>query len=169
MPSANVRTVSHFTLSNDPDFKGENCQITEVGQKGKKYNTIYSQYPRTTQITNLPGGLKRKDNDIYDNLHDVEYLQNQGKQSTYAKIYNDFSSKITCLPSRMTSPPQTKETGKRMHYRNNRSINSFLITPYYRGKKVDKYKQTNFESTQYDRHCGGLRISYKNQGTFQIC
>ena len=65
------------------------------------------KYGATTQIMNLPGGVKRKENEIKDD-------ENLGfKKFNYAncsKLIKDFKSSIHCLPGKMMNDAEKQKT-----------------------------------------------------------
>ncbi len=68
-----------------------------------KFNE-FSKYSQTTQVTNLPGGEKRLQTDIND---DVKYIREKlvkgSGKSTQKKIEKDLNSNVSCLPTSSVS------------------------------------------------------------------
>lgn len=68
-----------------------------------KFNQ-YSKYNHTTQITYLPGGCKRNQNEISDDKMIMNNHSNKGTNNIYQKkLESDYRSKISCLPNSMNS------------------------------------------------------------------
>jgi len=63
-----------------------------------KFNE-YSKYNKSSQITNLPGGIKRGMNEIRDDETYIRKTTHNTGKSVQRKIESDYKSNITCLPS----------------------------------------------------------------------
>ena len=83
------------------DFKQSQKNNVMTLKRGNK-QTPFGNYSTTTQIVNLPGGVKRNYNDIKDDTKRVFVDYERGAQtqreSYRAKIMNDYNTNISCLP-----------------------------------------------------------------------
>ena len=96
------RTQEERNVTNNPKkiFEGQNNNSTlgvepsKIIKSSIKFNE-YSKYNQTTQITHLPGGNKRKENDINDD----NLTKKRNDKSSNKKIETDYKSNISCLPA----------------------------------------------------------------------
>lgn len=75
------------------------CNIKTDNKRSNK-NTPFTTYSTTTQIFNLPGGIKRKENDVEDDKNLITSNNNKirNRVSYKSKIKNDYNTNIVCLP-----------------------------------------------------------------------
>jgi len=66
-------------------------------------NVEYKKYDNTTQITNLPGGIKRKDIEITDDKQKLLKKKDLSLKSFGYKMDKDYKSNISCLPGTMVN------------------------------------------------------------------
>lgn len=86
--------------SNVFDNKAENNLNECLQHKKQKLYNNYSKYNTTTQIANLPGGIKRNNTEIKDDEDFKKFSKKPAfDKSCQAKLKMDFDSKISCLRS----------------------------------------------------------------------
>lgn len=86
-----------FSFKQEEGTKNNNCTSLKRGNK----QTPYGSYSTTTQIVNLPGGIKRNDNEIKDDRRrslPANRGEEKQRESYKAKIVNDYYTNISCLP-----------------------------------------------------------------------
>lgn len=171
------RPENHYGNYNSFSFKDP--PTNDTFRKGTK-TTVFSRYNKTTQIINLPGGVKRNLNDIND---DKQRIDNRpcirwDKPTSYTtKIFNDYKSSVVCLPGSGTVSVPEKQPTKPISTRrfqtndifntaesNNRTFRAFS------GKKINNNKRSNIESTNdiYQNRFQGIKKSYKNYSQIQL-
>lgn len=86
-----------FSFKQEEATKNNNFTSLKRGNR----QTPYGNYSTTTQIVNLPGGVKRNDNEIKDDRktsRPVSRGEEKQRESYKAKIVNDYYTNISCLP-----------------------------------------------------------------------
>ena len=143
---------------------------------------VYSRYNKTTQIINLPGGVKRNLNEINDDKRHYEKrpLIRWDKPTSYStKIFKDYKSNVACLPGSGTINVPDKEQRRPISTRRfqtndifNTEVSERQNDPLlYSGKKINISKRSNNESTTdiYQNRFQGIKKSYKNYSQIQLC
>ena len=167
---------------NNPSFDGF---YEDLNSKRRQHaDTQFSRYKTTTQIYNLPGGIKRNINEINDDkkLLETKPIYKLEHPSYSIKVYDDYKSNVSCLPNTLT-----KYNEKNVY--NNKYINSYKKfenndifnrgNPYsnvktnYRlkGKKLYNGRDLfNYESHKmgniYDNQ--GIKKYYKNNSQIEF-
>ena len=82
-------------------------------KKRQLKNGLFTHYKTTTQIVNLPGGVKRNKNDINDDKSIIDKPKIKLMYPSFAlKVEGDFKSNISCLPNSMTKNYNNKNNNK---------------------------------------------------------
>lgn len=72
-------------------------------QRREMKSACFKRYNTTTQISNLPGCIKRNSSEINDDQKPIVVPDNQ---SHHFKQYRDYRTNIDCLPGCPKNPPQ---------------------------------------------------------------
>lgn len=118
-----------FQNLNDPKNNIKTYISESTTRRGNK-TTPFDNYSTTTQIANLPGGVKRKNDEIKD---DSSFSQKRIKlsESYKAKIVNDYNTNISCLPGCPYNPKTvcTDDIRKRRVFNNRSQSDIFNLKP----------------------------------------
>lgn len=88
-----------LNINKNPDFYEDN-----YSKKRQIKPSLFQSYKNTSQIINLPGGLKREPFQIKDDINFYFDAQNNKKQPNFAeKVTKDYCSKVSCLPNSLTT------------------------------------------------------------------
>lgn len=96
-----ISNVSNYPLRRPTDPRIYRSFVFSESNKPEPYHRVlmsteYKKYDNTSQITNLPGAVKRVDSEINDN-----YKPNiipDKSESHLRRITRDYNSNIACLP-----------------------------------------------------------------------
>ena len=153
-------------------------------KKRQLKNGLFTYYKTTTQIINLPGGIKRNLKEINDDKSMME-IQPKNKlihPSFNLKVQEDFKSNVSCLPNSMTKyyePPKKvipsnprRFINNDIFLRNNNNFNYFNNS-YSTGKKFNKIKRNNSEckisKDMFTQNLhNGTKIHYRNYSQFSL-
>ena len=154
------------TIRESHDFT--NTKHSYISLKRKSKETPYTNYSTTTQIVNLPGGVKRKDiND--DRNHRAMNTSNSYK----VKIKNDYHTNISCLPGcPYNKKKYYKEDIPQKRKFNNRSQSDIFNlkcddskTKFVPQKRIFPEKNNTCSPVKMN----GIKRTYnRNQSTFNI-
>ena len=67
----------------------------------------FNKYDRTTQITSLPGGIKRQHHDIRDDSKPIIVKNHHAHKM---KVNLDYNSNVSCLPGKNVNRTQEDKT-----------------------------------------------------------
>lgn len=88
--------------------------------------TLLDKYTKTTQIMNLPGGIKRNDDDINDDEKRIRSMSGNTIRESYRKrVINDHNSNVACLPGCKINTVRSR--GRRYNGKKNEDNNIFCI------------------------------------------
>ena len=163
-------TVKQRPLSptNRESHDFSNTRHCYISLKRKSKETPFTNYSTTTQIVNLPGGVKRKEiND--DRTHKISNNSNSYK----AKIKNDYNTNISCLPGcPYNEMKYYKEDIPQKRQFNNRSQSDIFNlrseeckTKYTPQKRIFPEKNNTCSAVKIKEI---KRIYNRNQSTFNI-
>ena len=110
--------------------------------------TTKNQYDYKTQIVTLPGGIKREDSEIKD---DIRPLSPKLGTAYSLKMNQLYKSKINCLPG---TEKNTEKEPKNIHMYKNKSNSLF----YNKGSRNEDNIQTI-----YKRNVNSFNVSLKKQ------
>ena len=107
---------NNFSIDNNDRNKNLNINYDydfyedPFSKKRQLKSGIFNYYKTTTQIVNLPGGIKRNTHDIKDDIfvNDIKPKSKLIHPSFSIKVEEDFKSKVTCLPNSMTKNYKVK-------------------------------------------------------------
>ncbi|MCQ2816181.1 MAG: hypothetical protein MJ252_02835 [archaeon] len=136
-------------------------------QRRVRMPTQFDKYIRTSQITNLPGGVKRENTDINDNLSNNEEKKNNSEWFRY-KTVNDYQSNVACLPgSKINNDTPRKfilRTSTRK-YQSNQIFDSNahnLTEDNIKPHTLYNYKNSNSDFDHPSPIRGVKKVGYKN-------
>ena len=88
--------------------------------------TLLDKYTKTTQIMNLPGGVKRSTEDINDDEKRIRSMSGNTMRESYQKrVINDHNSNVACLPGCTINTVSSR--GRRFNGKKNEEHNIFCI------------------------------------------
>lgn len=169
------------------DFKNERTNIAIPIPKRSNRITPFTNHSTTTQIVNLPGGIKRIQPEQNDESRNK--LQNANKYNSYsnkAKIINEYNTNIQCLPGcPFNEKPIYKEDIPKRRMFSNKSRSDIFnlntidqertrqISANKGGRKVfpeqQKYgKEYNTINCNIEPFGGIRRTVYKNKSNVQL-
>lgn len=107
----------------------------------------YSHNNSTSQIINLPGGIKRDMNSINELNANTKYIRNS---AFWSKIRNEYFSNVSCLPGRFTKVKQEYPQTGRQGNKYNRSdiFNVKDSVNKYESFNQPKRKASNSQSNE---------------------
>ena len=168
--------------NNNPKIDGF---YEDINSKRRQHaDTQFSRYKTTTQIYNLPGGIKRNINEINDDkkLYDTKPFYKLEHPSYSIKVYDDYKSNVSCLPNTLTKYNEknvynNKYLNNYRKFENNDIFNrgnlySNVKTNYrLKGKKLYNGRDLfNYESQKmgniYDNQ--GIKKYYKNNSQIEF-
>ena len=145
----------------------------------------YSSYGKTTQIVNLPGGVKRNANDINDDgdVSKIKAINKWDKPSYNTKVCKDYKSNVECLPGTGTVVVVDRDTKRRTISNKKYDCNDIFNVKYdynksngktfkqFCGKRMNMNKRSNNESSNdiYQSRFQGIKKNYKNYSQSQLC
>ena len=145
----------------------------------------YSSYGKTTQIVNLPGGVKRNANDINDegDVSKIKAINKWDKPSYNTKVCKDYKSNVECLPGTGTVVVVDRDTKRRTISHKKYDCNDIFNVKYdynksngktfkqFCGKRMNMNKRSNNESSNdiYQSRFQGIKKNYKNYSQIQFC
>ena len=146
--------------------------------------TEFTKYENTSQISNLPGGIKRNACEIKDNYNPLR-TNYCTSESFSTKLYRDYNSNISCLPGRNKNEqrgenPTLVAQNMRKYMSNDIfNVNMNKINPTNTNNfNVDNTRRENFARTfgesksylNYNRPTTGVRRNeMKNRSQIQLC
>ena len=149
-------------------------------KKRQLKNGLFTHYKTTTQIVNLPGGVKRNKNDINDDKSIIDKPKIKLMYPSFAlKVEGDFKSNVSCLPNSMTKNYNNKNNNKNEinnYYYNdnwNKRNKNYFNTSNLR-QKIDKINNKKSESQialidGYSQNLNkGRKSYYKNYSQFSL-
>jgi hypothetical protein len=182
------RSFSFEKIYNPNTNENNNDNYNEYAYRPSTRPAQFSSYNKTTQIVNLPGGVKRNINDINDDgdIKNMRSLQKWDKPSHNTKIYKDYKSNVACLPGTGTITVLDKPVTKRAINQRRYDSNDIFNTRYnsnnnndytgktfkqYSGKRINMSKRSNNESNNdiYQNRFQGIKKNYKNYSQIQLC
>ena len=139
---------------------------------------LFKKYDNTSQISYLPGAIKRDQNEINDN-----YCNNPTTKTTESfntKLYRDYRSNVACLPGSVINETRNQNYLCQPNIKKNESHDIFNINNYSTDTKANtfrrKYENTNRifgdsnSYVNYDRPSTGIRrYQNKNRSQFELC
>ena len=140
---------NNFSIDNNDRNKNLNINYDydfyedPFSKKRQLKSGIFNYYKTTTQIVNLPGGIKRNTHDIKDDIfvNDIKPKSKLIHPSFSIKVEEDFKSKVTCLPNSMTKNYKVKILNN-YNKNNNYSFNRYKKYDLNQEIKDDKnYRQ----------------------------
>ena len=171
---------NNFSIDNNDLRKNLNVNYNydfyedPYSKKRQLKNGLFTHYKTTTQIVNLPGGVKRNQSDINDDKTMME-IKPKGKlihPSFSLKVEGDFKSNISCLPNSMTKNYKDKNKINNYYYNDNwnKRNKNYFNTSNLR-KKIETINDNKSESQidDYSQNLNkGRKSFYKNYSQFSL-
>jgi hypothetical protein len=119
-------------------------------QSKENFNTRdveFKQYDKTTQIMNLPGGLKRDSEQIKDDTKPII----RSNVAFNAKVSRDYNSNISCLPCKLENIPASRPHTATRNYQKSDIFNTQREVPVNsfnqcnRNKNIRDFKESGNE------------------------
>ena len=165
-----------------------NNYINEYVYRPSTRSGEYSSYGKTTQIVNLPGGVKRNASDINDDgdVSKIKAINKWDKPSYNTKVCKDYKSNVECLPGTgtiMVGIDRDNNTKRRTISNKKYDCNDIFNVKYdynksngktfkqFCGKRMNMNKRSNNESSNdiYQSRFQGIKKNYKNYSQIQLC
>ena len=143
-------------------------------KKRQLKNGLFTHYKTTTQIVNLPGGVKRNKNDINDDKSIIDKPKIKLMYPSFAlKVEGDFKSNVSCLPNSMTKNYKDKNKINNYYYNDNwnKRNKNYFNNSYLKEKKIDRinHNKSEFQSDGYSQNLNkGRKSYYKNYSQFSL-
>ena len=202
--SSNFRLYrNNFSIDNNDLRKNLNINYNydfyedPYSKKRQLKNGLFTHYKTTTQIVNLPGGIKRNQNDINDDksMMEIKPKIKLIHPSFSLKVEGDFKSNVSCLPNSMTKNYNDKNKINNYYYNDKNKFNGYYnnekntINNYYyndnwnkrnknyfnnsylKEKKIDRinHNKSEFQSDGYSQNLNkGRKSYYKNYSQFSL-
>ena len=173
----NDEISKYMNNNNNNDFYED-----PYSKKRQIKNSLFNHYKTTTQIINLPGGIKRNQKEINDDKStmDIKPKTKLNYPSFSLKIKEDFKSNVSCLPNTMTKyyeipkkikPPNPKRYANNDIFLRKNMNHNYNYFNNSTGKKFNKFKQNNDEcrnSSDMYSYNNGIRTHYRNYSQFSL-
>ena len=176
-----------YNNNNNNKDSCSNSSINEYVYRPSTRSGEYSSYGKTTQIVNLPGGVKRNASDINDDgdVSKMKSINKWDKPSYNTKVCKDYKSNVECLPGTGTLMVGNRDSNAKRRTISNKKYdcNDIFNVKYdynksngrtfkqFCGKRMNMSKRSNNESSNdiYQSRFQGIKKNYKNYSQIQLC
>ena len=155
-----------------------NCPQEENITKREYKPTLFEKYTTTTQIYNLPGGVKRIGTELNDDVNKCRsFYDNKSKESYRKKVINNYNSNISCLPgSEINNVSYSyrryngkKNEGNELFSKENENyMNNINVS---KKKRIVLNPNVLYDAKYFGKNVTekGRKPGYYNESHFQLC